>query len=89
MHITSNVVISNPANGEVYMIQHYVIKFVSDLQQFGDFLWVSSTNKTGRHYITEMLLKVVLNIITVTPICDLFSMCYCKSRCILSCTKTK
>ena len=31
--ITTNVVISNPAHGEVYSIQHYVIKFVSDLQQ--------------------------------------------------------
>jgi len=29
VHITSNVVISNPANGEVYSIQHYVIKFVT------------------------------------------------------------
>ena len=25
---------------EVYLIQHYVIKFVSDLQQVGGFLWV-------------------------------------------------
>jgi len=24
----------------VYSIQHYVIKFVSDLQQVGGFLWV-------------------------------------------------
>ena len=30
----------NPANGEVYSIQHYVIKFVSDLQQVGGFLQV-------------------------------------------------
>jgi len=29
--ITTNVVISNPVHGEVYLIQHYVIKFVSDL----------------------------------------------------------
>jgi len=27
-------------SGEVYSKQHYVIKFVSDLQQFGGFLWV-------------------------------------------------
>ena len=27
-------------SGKVYSIQHYVIKFVSDLQQVGDFLWV-------------------------------------------------
>jgi hypothetical protein len=30
-----NVVSSNPAHGEVYSIQHYVIKFVSDLWQDG------------------------------------------------------
>ena len=30
--ITTNVVSSNPAHGEVYSIQHYVIKFVSELQ---------------------------------------------------------
>jgi hypothetical protein len=29
--ITTNVVSSNPAHGEVYSIQHYVIKFVNDL----------------------------------------------------------
>jgi hypothetical protein len=28
----------NPAHGEVYAIQHYVIKFVSDLRQVGGFL---------------------------------------------------
>jgi len=35
--ITTNVVSSNPAHGEVYSIQHYVIKFVSDLRQIGVF----------------------------------------------------
>ena len=30
----------NPAHGEVYSIQHYVIKFVSDMRQVGGFLWV-------------------------------------------------
>jgi hypothetical protein len=29
MHITTKVVSSNPVHGEVYSIQHYVIKFVS------------------------------------------------------------
>jgi translation initiation factor IF-3 len=36
-------------------VQHYVIKFVSDLRQVGGFLSapsVSSTNKTDRHDIT-------------------------------------
>ena len=31
--ITTKAVSSNPAQGEVYPIQHYVIKFVSDLRQ--------------------------------------------------------
>ena len=30
--ITTNVVSSNPAHGEVYSIQQYKIKFVSDLR---------------------------------------------------------
>jgi hypothetical protein len=45
----------------------YVIKFVRDLWQGGGFLWViSSTNKTDHHDITEILLKVALNTITLT-----------------------
>jgi hypothetical protein len=38
--ITTNVVSSNPAHGEVYSIQQNVIKFVCDLWQVGGFLWV-------------------------------------------------
>ena len=58
-------------SGEVHSIQHYVIKFVSDLRQVGGFLFspgilVSSTNKTDRHNMTEILLKVALNTITKT-----------------------
>jgi hypothetical protein len=33
--ITTKVVSSNPVHGEVYLIQHYVIKCVSDLWQVG------------------------------------------------------
>jgi hypothetical protein len=36
--ITTKVVSSNPVHGEVYSIQHYVIKFVSDLRQVSGFL---------------------------------------------------
>jgi hypothetical protein len=36
--ITTKVVSVNPVHGEVYSIQHYVIKFVSDLRQIGGFL---------------------------------------------------
>ena len=38
--ITTNVVISNLVHDEVYSIQHYVIKFVSDLRQVSGFLRV-------------------------------------------------
>jgi hypothetical protein len=38
--ITTNVVSSNLLHGEVFSIQHYVIKIVSELQQVGCFLWV-------------------------------------------------
>ena len=34
----AHVVSSNPAHGEVYSLQHYVIKFVSDLWPAGSFL---------------------------------------------------
>ena len=64
--ITIKVVSSNPAHGEVYSIHHYVIKFVGDLRQVSSFLQVfgiSSTNKTDRHDIAEILLKVALNTI--------------------------
>ena len=52
--ITTNVVSSNPVHGEVYLIQHYVIKFVSDLRQVDGFQRVtgtpvSSTNKTDQY----------------------------------------
>jgi hypothetical protein len=38
--ITTEFVSSNPIHGEVYSIQHYVIKLVSDLRQVGGFLRV-------------------------------------------------
>ena len=38
--ITTKVVSSNPFHGEVYSIQHYVIKFVNDLRQVSGFLGV-------------------------------------------------
>ena len=47
----------------------YVIKFIRDMRQVGDFFLgtsVSSTNKTDRHDTTEILLKVALNTIVLT-----------------------
>jgi hypothetical protein len=52
---------SNLVHAEVNSIQLYVIKFVSDLRQVGGVLLVL------RHDITEILLKVALNTITLTP----------------------
>jgi hypothetical protein len=47
-----------------------MIKFVSDMRHDGTWFsagtLVSSTNKTDHHDITEMLLKVALNIIKQT-----------------------
>jgi hypothetical protein len=40
VHITTNIVSSNPVHDKVYSIQLYVIKFVSDLWQDGGFLRV-------------------------------------------------
>jgi hypothetical protein len=64
--ITTNVVRSNPTHGEMYSLQHYVIKFVrlAASQWISLHTPVSSINKTDRHDITEILLKVVLNTIT-------------------------
>ena len=38
--ITTIIVSLNSIHGEVYSIQHYVIKYVSDLRQVGGFLWL-------------------------------------------------
>ena len=51
---------------EVYTIQHYAIKFVSARLGVSPVTPVSSTNKTERHDITEILLKVALSIINET-----------------------
>ena len=54
----------------MYLIQHYVIMFVSDLRQVGGFLRalpLTPINKTDLHDKTQILLKVVLNTITLTP----------------------
>jgi hypothetical protein len=42
VHITTNLVRSIPAHGDVYSIQHLVIKFVKDMRQVGSFSGYSS-----------------------------------------------
>ena len=58
--ITTEVESSNPGRGEEYLLQHYVITFVSDLRQVGCVLWVfrfPQTNQTDRHDIAEILFE--------------------------------
>ena len=67
--MTTKFVSSNPAHGEVYSIQHYVLIIISFLRQVGGFLF--SGYSGFLHYdITEILLKVALNTITFrsTPV---------------------
>jgi hypothetical protein len=75
MPITTDIVSSHIDQGEVHvqhyvikfvsdLIQHYVIKFVSDLWHVGGFSLgppISFTNKTDHHDIAEILLEVALN----------------------------
>ena len=59
VHITTNVVSSNPAHGEVYSIQYYVINIVSDLRrnpvfptnkiEWPDFIWKTVENGVKHH----------------------------------------
>ena len=65
--ITTKVVSSNPVHGELYSIQHYVVKFVGDLRLrwFSLDTPVSFINKNEQQAeIAEILLKVALNTIT-------------------------
>jgi len=55
---------SNPVQDDVYSIQHYVIKFVSDLRQVCGLFWFPP-------HITEILLKVALNTKSQTFICKI------------------
>jgi len=83
MFITTNFVSSNPSHGEVYLIQLYVIKFISDLLQVGFFFFsernVSSTNKAERHDITEILLKEALNTIILTLTDEQHYICFIRN----------
>ena len=55
---------------EVYLIQHYVIRFVSDVAEVGGFLrvlWFPPPITLTCHDITEILLIVTSNTVTLTP----------------------
>ena len=63
--ITTKVVSLNPVHGKVYSIQHYVINLsvLASGQWFSPGTPISFTNKTDRHDIIEILLKVALSTI--------------------------
>jgi hypothetical protein len=48
--ITTKVVSLNPVHGEVYSIQHYVIKFVSDMWQVKFFFPDTSVSSANNHH---------------------------------------
>jgi hypothetical protein len=62
VHKSTNVVSWNPAHGEMYSIQHYVIKFASDMQKV--ILFPPPIKWLPRYF--QLLLKVVLSTITLT-----------------------
>ena len=72
VHITTEFVSLNPAHDEVYSIQLYVIRFVSDLQHVRCFFWVLRMRFPQpiklTDDITKILLEVALNTITLTSI---------------------
>ena len=72
--ITTKVVSSNPVHGEVYSIQHYMIKSVSDLRSVGGFLRVLPFPPLIKNLppcdITEILLKVASNSINPPIYCQ-------------------
>jgi hypothetical protein len=55
--ITTKVVNWNAAHGEVYSIQHYVIKLVSDLQQVSGFLLTTLFYSQGK-FIADFIYSV-------------------------------
>jgi hypothetical protein len=79
MPITTNVVCSNPAPGEVF--GNFAITLINGTTSYDKvcqwlatgrlFSPVSSTNKTDYHDIAQILLKVALNTTTLTTISDI------------------
>ena len=71
--------------GEMYSMQNYEIKFVSDLRQSVVFSGtaITSINKTDRHDIAKILLKVAMNTINQTKIWLKLSNTYKRERDIL------
>ena len=70
VHITFNVVVRIPFRRDVLYTT-----LCDKGWWFSPGTPVSSTNKTDRHYIPEILLKVALNNITLTPLENVWTLC--------------
>jgi len=99
-HQCTKIVSSNPVHGKVYSIQHYVIKFVSDLLKVGVFFLsvtpVSYTNKTDHRDVTNIVesgvkhhkLNLKPNILS-SSCCNVNSVCICVCRVCSMCIVDK
>ena len=80
MPITTNVVSSIPVHGKVHVLDTTLCDKVCQLlatdRYFSPGILVSSTNETDRHNIAEILLKVALNTIALTPVFLIFQIGY-------------
>ena len=68
----TDVVSLNPDDGEVYSIQHYVIKFISDLRQVGGFLRVLLFSPPIK--LTSTISEILLKMVFYTTILTLYSL---------------
>ena len=60
--VTTNVVCPNPAHGDVYSIQHYVIKFVCDLLRFPPPIKLTTTENSVENGIKHHILYLTLTL---------------------------
>jgi hypothetical protein len=64
-YIFTKIMSSNPVYGEVYSIQHYVIKFVSDLRQVGGFYTQCQFKPIQEDIVCLMVFNATFNNISV------------------------
>ena len=58
---------SIPIHGEVFSIQHYVMRFVCDLRQVGGFLWVLRFPSPIKQIATIYTVAKILLEVALTP----------------------
>jgi hypothetical protein len=83
--VITKVVNLNSTHGKVYSIQNFVIKFVSELWQVRGFLRILQfpppMKLTAMYNITEIFLKAMLLIKTITPVLKYHSSSY-QTQCV-------